>query len=137
MQYDSRSVVNRTYLRLGQRPPPLSPKHEHTFREVILRRSCPGHPGHRCDEPLCTAEADLELGTVADNRWDTVARPYRAADLDTRGSAGRSRAIREAVLAVLATGDSNPGEIGAAARMAMRAGDPNRHQLTLWARTSG
>jgi hypothetical protein len=92
---------------------------------------------HRCDEPLCTAEADLELGTVADNRWDTVARPYRAADLDTRGSAGRSRAIRAAVLRVLARGDTSPGAIGAAAQAAMLAGDPNRDQLTLWARDAG
>jgi hypothetical protein len=91
---------------------------------------------HRCDEPLCTADADLEVGTFADNRWDTVARPYRAADLDLRGSAGRSRAIREAVLAVLARGDASPGAIGAAARAAMLAGDPNRDQLTLWSSTS-
>jgi hypothetical protein len=87
---------------------------------------------HRCDEPLCTAAADLEVGTFADNRWDTMARPYRAADLDVRGSAGRSRAIREAVLGVLARGDRSPGAIGAAARAAMLAGDPNRDQLSLW-----
>jgi hypothetical protein len=92
---------------------------------------------HRCDEPLCTVEADLEVGTFADNRWDTVARPCRAADLDTRGSAGRSRAIREAVLAVLATGVTNAGAIGEAARAAMLAGDPNRDQLTLWPAADG
>ena len=87
---------------------------------------------HRCDEPLCTATNDLVLGTYADNRWDVIARPYRAADLDTRGSAGRSRAIREAVLRVLASDDANATTIGVAARAAMLAGDPNRHQLTLW-----
>lgn len=87
---------------------------------------------HRCDEQLCTAEAALEVGTAADNRWDTLARPYRPSDLDTRGSAGRSRAIRDAVLAVLATGVTTPEAIGAAARAAMRVGDPNRDQLTLW-----
>jgi hypothetical protein len=92
---------------------------------------------HRCDEPLCTAEADLEVGTFADNRWDTVARPYRAADLDLRGSAGRSRAIRAAVVAVLATGVTSAGAIGAAARAAMLKGDPNRHQLTLWPAADG
>ena len=43
---------------------------------------------HRCDEPLCTATNDLVIGTYADNRWDVIARPYRAADLDLRGSAG-------------------------------------------------
>jgi HNH endonuclease len=86
---------------------------------------------HRCDEPLCTAIADLELGTEADNYWDTVARPFRAADRDTRGSASRSRAIRRAVLSVLATGVTNAEAIGAAARAAMRAGDPDRDQLTL------
>jgi hypothetical protein len=86
---------------------------------------------HRCDEPLCTAIADLELGTEADNYWDTVARPVRAADRDTRGSAGRSRAIRRAVLSVLATGVTNAEAIGAAVRAAMGAGDPDRDQLTL------
>ena len=68
----------------------------------------------------------------ADNRWDTIARPYRAAGLDTRGSAGRSRAIREAVLRVLGRGVTNPGAIGEAARAAMLPVDPNRDQLTLW-----
>jgi len=87
---------------------------------------------HRCDEPLCTATQDLDLGTYADNRWDAIARPHRAASLDVRGSADRSRAIREAVLRVLALGATNPGAIGDAARAAMLAGDPNRDQLTLW-----
>ena len=64
---------------------------------------------HRCDEPLCTAAQDLDLGTYADNRWDAIARPHRAASLDVRGSAGRSRAIREAILRVLAIGATNPG----------------------------
>jgi hypothetical protein len=87
---------------------------------------------HRCDEPLCTAASDLAVGTYADNRWDAISRPHRAADLDVRGSAGRSQAIREAVLGVLATGVTNGGAIGAAARSAMLAGDPSRDQLTLW-----
>lgn len=87
---------------------------------------------HRCDEPLCTATTDLVLGTYADNRWDVITRPYRAADLDIRGSAGRSRAIREAVLRVLASDDANAMIIGVAARAAMVAGDPNRDQLSLW-----
>ena len=87
---------------------------------------------HRCDEPLCTAAQDLDLGTYADNRWDAIARPHRAASLDVRGSADRSRAIREAILCVLAIGATNPGAIGDAARAAMLAGDPNRDQLTLW-----
>jgi HNH endonuclease len=87
---------------------------------------------HRCDEPLCTATQHLDLGTCADNRWDAIARPRRAARLDVRGSAGRSRAIREAILRVLALGATTPGAIGDAARAAMLAGDPNRDQLTLW-----
>lgn len=88
---------------------------------------------HRCDEPLCTAVNDLEVGTFAENSLDTIARPHRAADLDVRGSAGRSRAIRAAVLTVIAPGKSpQPSAIGAAARAAMLAGDPNRNQLTLW-----
>jgi HNH endonuclease len=88
---------------------------------------------HRCDEPLCTAVDHLELGTFADNSRDTVLRPYRAADLDVRGSAGRSRAIREAVLTVLhLVAATDPVAVGAAARAAMLAGDPDRDQLTLW-----
>jgi hypothetical protein len=70
---------------------------------------------HRCDERLCTAEAHLLCGTFADNAWGRVVRPYRAADLDTRGSAGRSRAIRDSVLRVLASGVKDPKAIGAAA----------------------
>ncbi len=87
---------------------------------------------HGCDEPLCTASAHLERGTSADNRWDTIVRPHRAADLDSRGSAGRSRAIRAAVLAVLDKGVTNPTAIGDAARAAMEVGDPYRDQLVLW-----
>lgn len=53
---------------------------------------------HRCDEPLCTATLDLELGTYADNSWDRIvgatgSRPRRA------GQCRRSRAIRQTVLA--------------------------------------
>ena len=92
---------------------------------------------HRCDELLCTATLDLVIGTYADNRWDAIARPYRAADLDIRASAGRSRAIRKAVLRVLASDDASPVAIGAAARAAMLAGDPNRDQLTLWPEPDG
>jgi len=88
---------------------------------------------HRCDEPLCTAPEHLEVGTFAENSRDTIVRPYRAADLDVRGSAGRSRAIRAALLTALARGgDTDPSAIGAAVRAAMLAGDPNRDQLTLW-----
>ncbi len=87
---------------------------------------------HRCDEPLCTAPKHLDVGTFAENSRDTIVRPYRAADLDVRGSAGRSRAIRAGLLTVLAGGDADPSAIGAAARAAMLAGDPNRNQLRFW-----
>jgi hypothetical protein len=85
------------------------------------------------DEQLCTAEGHLQGGTFADSIGDKLTRPYRAADLDVRGSAGRSRAIRAAILEVLAAGVTTPEAIGAAARAAMREGDPNRDQLALWA----
>jgi HNH endonuclease len=87
---------------------------------------------HRCDEPLCVALDHLELGTSADNSWDAVERPVRAADIDTRGSAGRSREIRIAVLAHLAAGVASPASLGAAVRAVMSLGDPNRFQLMLW-----
>jgi len=106
----------------------------HRFADTLARGPIP--PGivarHRCDEPLCTADEHLERGTVADNSWDMVARPDRAADRDERGCAGRSRAIRAAILGVLARGVTNSAAIGAAARAAMLRGDPYRHQLTLW-----
>src|SRR5207249_2967606 len=79
---------------------------------------------HRCDEPLCTAVDHLELGTTADNNWDASARPQRAADLDLRGSAGRSRAIRQAVVDLLATSVITAEGIGEAVRAAMADGDP-------------
>jgi len=87
---------------------------------------------HRCDEPLCAAIDHLELGTSADNNWDALERPLRAADLDIRGSAGRSRAIRDAVLAVLAHGSVDSVALGEAVRAAMALGDPDRFQLRLW-----
>lgn len=87
---------------------------------------------HRCDEPLCVAVPHLEVGTPTDNRWDALERPLRAADLDTRGTAGRSRAIRAAVHAFLALGLLDPEALGTAVRDAMALGDPNRFQLTLW-----
>src|SRR2546421_2155922 len=86
---------------------------------------------HRCDEPLCTAVDHLEIGTPADNNWDASARPQRAADLDLRGSAGRSRAIRQAVLDVVGVDVTDPGTIGDAVRAAMADGDPYRDQLML------
>jgi hypothetical protein len=87
---------------------------------------------HRCDEPLCTAPAHLERGTAADNRWDTITRPVRAADLDLRGPAGRSRAIRASVRVLVARGITDPALIGIAARSAMLLGDPYRDQLSLF-----
>jgi uncharacterized membrane protein len=87
---------------------------------------------HRCDELLCVATGHLELGTSADNNWDAVERPVRAADLDTRGSAGRSRAIRNAVLALLTRDDVDSAALREAVRTAMALGDPGRFQLTLW-----
>jgi hypothetical protein len=87
---------------------------------------------HRCNQPLCIAVDHLELGTPADNSWDALERPLRPADLDTRGSASRSRAIRMAVLDVLARLEADPVALGAAVRGAMAAGDPDRNQLLLW-----
>jgi HNH endonuclease len=87
---------------------------------------------HRCDEPLCVAIDHLELGTSAENNWDALERPLRAADLDARGSAGRSQAIRVAVLTHLAHGDVDSASLGVAVRTAMALGDPDRFQLALW-----
>lgn len=89
---------------------------------------------HRCDELLCTAAAHLELGTTAENNWDASARPFRAAYMDMRGSAGRSRAIRQAVCLVLAAAGTSAEAIGGAARAAMAEGDPDRDQLCFWPR---
>lgn len=90
---------------------------------------------HVCDEPICLAH--LELGTVADNNSDTSRRgraagARRAQQLDSRGAAGRSMAIRAAVRAVLVAGAADAVSIGGAARAAMRAGELWRHDLTLW-----
>jgi HNH endonuclease len=87
---------------------------------------------HRCDEPLCVALPHLELGTSAENNWDALDRPLRAADADTRGSAGRSRAIRDAVLEFLAVGINDSAALSLAVDNAMTLGDPDRFQLTLW-----
>ncbi|PZS38725.1 MAG: hypothetical protein DLM62_12185 [Pseudonocardiales bacterium] len=43
---------------------------------------------HRCDELLCTAVEHLETGTQAENIWDAIERPFRAAHIDLRRQCG-------------------------------------------------
>jgi hypothetical protein len=129
---DGRGGYGRFHAGLGGTTSIITNAHRHAWTlahgavppDLVVR--------HRCDEHLCTAEEHLEIGTVADNAWDTVIRPCRPAGVDLRGSSGRSRAIRQAVLEVLRTRDSTPTSIGEAARTAMLLGDPKRDQPPLW-----
>lgn len=86
---------------------------------------------HGCDEPLCVrvGPEHVHPSTPADNMHDMVVRGRRRGPwvLDTRGPAGRSRAIRDAVKAAVASG----GDVAAAVEEAAVTGDPLRDQLLL------
>lgn len=83
---------------------------------------------HSCDETNCVRLDHLLPGTHLHNMSDMVARGrqggcHHHGHADTRGPAGRARAIR----AALADG-YHPDRLTAA----MLAGDPHRHQLALF-----
>ena len=83
---------------------------------------------HRCDETLCVCEADLMLGTQAQN-LEMMARRGRSAgrahtgSADRRHAVGRARAIRAALLA---------GLRGPELAAVMAAGEPWPDQLALF-----
>lgn len=60
---------------------------------------------HRCDEASCHNPACWMTGTGADNAADYQARQMTGPLTDQRGAAGRATAIRDAILAALATGN--------------------------------
>jgi hypothetical protein len=83
---------------------------------------------HSCDETSCvTVRAHLRLGTQAENQAQMSRRhrgagPWHVGLADTRGPAGRARAIRAALR------DGYDADRLAAA---LDAGDPRRGQMTL------
>ena len=84
---------------------------------------------HACDFHGCTNPAHLRLGTAAENRveWSLRRGNPRSPLADTRGAAGRTRAIAEAIRAGLCAGDSAE-QIEHRIQAAEEAG----HPLTLW-----
>jgi hypothetical protein len=66
---------------------------------------------HRCDEASCHRPSDWVTGSAADNAADYAARKRVPGSplTDRRGAAGRARAIRDAILAALARGDTQAG----------------------------
>lgn len=98
---------------------------------------------HRvCDEPLCTRFEHLRESTQADNVAAAVARGRaRNAHLlgraDIRGAAARSRALRAALLALLAGVeqiglDGWDAAVAATVASVDAAGDPQPGQMALW-----
>ena len=90
------------------------------------------HPRHRRPSPVRRTAVHSgrspRARTATDNRRDMIARPYRAADIDMRGSAGRSVAIRAAVLAVLAEVSQTQGHrCGARGDAPRRPVPPSAH----------
>ena len=85
---------------------------------------------HTCDETSCVRPSHLLLGTLSENSQDLVRRgrwagPHRGGTGgDTRGPAGRARAIRE----VLLTTGPDPDALDAV----LRAGDPQAAQTSLF-----
>ncbi|REH20579.1 HNH endonuclease [Streptomyces sp. 2114.2] len=84
---------------------------------------------HTCDFHGCTNPAHLRLGTAAENRaeWSLRRGNPHGPLADTRGAAGRTRAIAEAIRAGLRAGESTE-EIEHYIQAAEEAGLP----LTLW-----
>jgi len=85
------------------------------------------HLLHSCDETSCVADSHLRGGTQAENQAQMARRhrgagPWHFGVADTRGAAGRARAIR----AVLIDG-YDPERLADA----MAVGDANRDQLRL------
>ena len=80
---------------------------------------------HRCDEACCQNPAHLALGTATMNIAEYRTRRHRVGGPlgDTRGAAGRARAIRAAVLGARAEG---PDAVEAALAAALTAGRPLR-----------
>ena len=62
---------------------------------------------HRCDYAGCTNPSHLRLGTATDNRTDYLTRRHGPGSPlgDTRGPAGLSRAIAEAILTARSAGE--------------------------------
>ena len=83
---------------------------------------------HRCDEASCQNPACWRLDDASGNLADYLARRDRPGPLtDTRGPAGRARAIAAAIKAARASG----ADVEAAIRAASAAGIPGT-QDTLW-----
>ncbi len=84
---------------------------------------------HSCDFHGCTNPAHLRLGTAAENRveWSLRRGNPHGPLADTRGAAGRTRAVAEAIRAGLRRGEP-PGRIEQLIRAAEEEGMP----LTLW-----
>lgn len=84
---------------------------------------------HTCDFHSCTNPAHLRLGTAAENRaeWSLRRGNPHGPLADTRGAAGRTRAIAEAIRAGLRAGEPS-AKIERRIQAAEEAGLP----LTLW-----
>ena len=70
---------------------------------------------HRCDESSCQNPAHWRLGTAADNAAEYIARRGRGPLADSRGPAGRARAIRDAIKTARAQAADGVPPAGAAA----------------------
>lgn len=109
--------------------------HVYGYRMVFGPPRSPGRAGalviaHRCDESSCQNPAHWRLGTVASNAADFIARRGHGPLADSRGPAGRARAIAAAINAArTATAGATPAEaaaaIEAAIAQAAAAGHPD------------
>lgn len=88
---------------------------------------------HRCDESWCQRPDHWEAIDRRANVGDWSARRHRRghALADTRGAAGRARAVREAAKTALAAG-TTPEQAADLIAQALAAGAPDTGQLDLW-----
>ncbi len=102
---------------------------------ALGRSLAPGEVAcHACHEPLCVRvdPAHVHLGDFALNIHQLICSGRARRVNDLRGPAGRSRAIRDAVLAVVARGGSeDAAAVEEVVADAIAAGDPHRSQPPL------
>lgn len=116
----------RAGTRAGDGPPStVVTAHVYGYRRTYGPPPAPARTGipviaHRCDESSCQNPAHWRPGSTADNAAEYIARRNRGPLADSRGPAGRARAIRDAIKAAIAkAAGASPAQVSAAIEAAI------------------